>query len=113
MSSEYARRLEAYLEHLYLMATTFSALSLYERPAIGDTLLSLTCSFLSRSSGALLLRSGDALEPFATRDGVRMARHHMFFTDVKARRELGYTARPYQEGIADAIAWFRQSGYLR
>jgi dihydroflavonol-4-reductase len=52
-------------------------------------------------------------EPFATRDGVRMARHHMFFTDVKARHELGYTARPYQEGIADAIAWFRQAGYLR
>ena len=52
-------------------------------------------------------------EPFATRDGLRMARHYMFFNDAKARRELGYTSRPYREGLADAIAWFRQAGYLR
>ena len=51
--------------------------------------------------------------PFATRDGLRMARHHMFFNDAKARRELGYTSRPYRDGIADAIAWFKQAGYLR
>jgi dihydroflavonol-4-reductase len=51
--------------------------------------------------------------PFATRDGLRMARHHMFFNDAKARRELGYTSRPYREAIADAIAWFEQAGYLR
>jgi dihydroflavonol-4-reductase len=52
-------------------------------------------------------------EPFATRDGLRMARHHMFFSDAKARRDLGYASRPYREGIADAIAWFRAAGYLR
>jgi dihydroflavonol-4-reductase len=51
--------------------------------------------------------------PFATRDGLRMARHYMFFNDAKARRELGYTSRPYREAIADAIAWFKQAGYLR
>jgi dihydroflavonol-4-reductase len=51
--------------------------------------------------------------PFATVDGLRMARHHMFFSDAKARRELGYVSRPYREGIADAIAWFKQAGYLR
>jgi dihydroflavonol-4-reductase len=51
--------------------------------------------------------------PFATRDGLRMARHHMFFSDAKARRDLGYTSRPYQEAIADAIAWFKQAGYVR
>jgi dihydroflavonol-4-reductase len=51
--------------------------------------------------------------PFATRDGLRMARHHMFFNDAKARRELGYTSRPYREAVADAIAWFKQAGYLR
>jgi len=51
-------------------------------------------------------------EPFLTLDGLRMARHHMFFNDAKARRELGYASRPYREGIADAIAWFRQYGYL-
>jgi dihydroflavonol-4-reductase len=52
-------------------------------------------------------------EPFLTLDGLRMARHHMFFNDAKARRELGYSSRPYRDGIADAIAWFRQHGYLR
>jgi dihydroflavonol-4-reductase len=52
-------------------------------------------------------------EPFLTLDGLRMARHHMFFSDAKARRELGYSTRSYCDGIADAIAWFRQQGYLR
>jgi dihydroflavonol-4-reductase len=51
--------------------------------------------------------------PFATVDGLRMARHHMFFNDAKARRDLGYTSRPYREAIADAIAWFKQAGYVR
>ena len=52
-------------------------------------------------------------EPFVTREGLRMARQHMFFEDAKARREIGYRSRPYQEGIADAIAWFRGAGYLK
>jgi dihydroflavonol-4-reductase len=52
-------------------------------------------------------------EPFVTREGLRMARQHMFFDDAKARRELAYQSRPYQEGIADAIAWFRDAGYLK
>jgi dihydroflavonol-4-reductase len=52
-------------------------------------------------------------EPFATRDGLRMARHYMFFDDAKARRDLGYTSRPYREAIADAIAWFKQAGHVR
>jgi dihydroflavonol-4-reductase len=52
-------------------------------------------------------------EPFLTLDGLRMARHLMFFNDAKARRELGYSTRPYRDGIVDAIAWFRQHGDLR
>jgi dihydroflavonol-4-reductase len=52
-------------------------------------------------------------EPFATRDGLRMARQHMFYSDAKARRDLGYVSRPYREGITDAISWFRQAGYLK
>ena len=51
-------------------------------------------------------------EPFVTRDGVRMARKRMFFSSAKAERELGYRARPASEALADAIAWFRQGGYL-
>jgi dihydroflavonol-4-reductase len=62
--------------------------------------------------GAELWARWSGREPFATRDGLRMARQHMFFSDAKARRDLGYTSRPYREGIADAISWFRQFGYL-
>jgi dihydroflavonol-4-reductase len=51
-------------------------------------------------------------EPFATRDGLRMAQHHMFFTAAKAERDLGFHARPYLLGLEDAIRWFRQAGYL-
>ncbi|MGA2567586.1 MAG: hopanoid-associated sugar epimerase [Pseudolabrys sp.] len=51
-------------------------------------------------------------EPFATRDGVRMAKHRMFFESTKAERELGYRSRLYTEGINDAVRWFYNSGYL-
>jgi dihydroflavonol-4-reductase len=63
--------------------------------------------------GAELWARCGGREPFATRDGLRMARQHMFYTDAKARRDLGYASRPYAEGIADAISWFRQAGYLK
>jgi dihydroflavonol-4-reductase len=49
-------------------------------------------------------------EPFVTRDGLRMARKKMFFSSAKAKRELGYRARPAGEGLAEAIAWFRTQG---
>jgi dihydroflavonol-4-reductase len=52
-------------------------------------------------------------EPFVTTTGLRLAKDRMFFTSAKAERELSYRARPYDEAIADAIAWFRQYGYLK
>jgi dihydroflavonol-4-reductase len=52
-------------------------------------------------------------EPLLTLDGLRMARQHMYYSSAKAERELGYSARSYREGLADAIAWFRNAGYLR
>ena len=52
-------------------------------------------------------------EPFLTLDGLRMSKHHMFFTSAKAERELGYRSRPYLEGLRDAVDWFRAAGYLR
>ncbi len=61
---------------------------------------------------AELVASIRNVEPFITLDGVRMAKYRMFFDDSKARRELGYVSRPYGEGLKDAIAWFRQHGYL-
>jgi len=52
-------------------------------------------------------------EPFLTRDALKMARQHMYFTSAKAQGELGYAARPHQEAIRDALDWFRAEGYLR
>ena len=66
--------------------------------------IALGAEFLARFTGR---------EPFVTRDGLRMARHRMFFDDKKARRELGYVSRPYREAIADAVSWFRENGQLR
>lgn len=51
-------------------------------------------------------------EPFLTADALRMSRYRMFFSSEKAKRELGYTARPYSEGLKDALTWFRENGYL-
>ncbi|HET6520464.1 MAG TPA: hopanoid-associated sugar epimerase [Geminicoccaceae bacterium] len=51
-------------------------------------------------------------EPLATVDGVRMARKRMFFTSARAERELGYRARPAEEALRDAVAWFGANGYL-
>jgi dihydroflavonol-4-reductase len=51
-------------------------------------------------------------EPFVTVDALRMSKNKMYFTSAKAERELGYRARPYREGLKDAIDWFRTSGYL-
>jgi dihydroflavonol-4-reductase len=45
-------------------------------------------------------------EPFLTRDALKMASHHMFFSSAKAAAELGYRTRPYEEGLKDALAWF-------
>jgi len=50
-------------------------------------------------------------EPMLTRDALKMASHRMFFSSAKAARELGYTARPYREGLSDALDWFRQEGF--
>lgn len=61
-------------------------------------------------SEALALFSGR--EPLATLNGVRMSRHHMFFTTAKAERELQYRARPYREALQDAVRWFHDRGYL-
>ncbi len=52
-------------------------------------------------------------EPFVTVEGVRMARKKMFFNSAKAERELGYTHRPADEALNDAVTWFSDNGYLR
>jgi dihydroflavonol-4-reductase len=51
-------------------------------------------------------------EPFLTLDGLRMSKHHMFYSSAKAARELGYRARDYREALVDAVAWFRAKGMV-
>jgi len=48
-----------------------------------------------------------------TCDGLRMARKTMYFSSAKAKSTLGYRARPAQEALADAVAWFRHAGMVR
>lgn len=62
--------------------------------------------------GAELLARATGREPFATVDGLHLARYTMHFDDAKARRELGYTSRPYREGLVEAIEWFVQAGRM-
>jgi len=52
-------------------------------------------------------------EPMLTRDALKMASHHMFFSSKKAEAELGYVARPHREALADALGWFREAGLLK
>jgi len=51
-------------------------------------------------------------EPRLTVDGLRLARKRMYFTDARARAELGYRSRDPIEGLRDAVAWFRKEGHL-
>ena len=40
-----------------------------------------------------------------------MAKKRMFFSSAKAACELGYVARPAQQAIADAVAWFTRGAH--
>lgn len=57
-------------------------------------------------------RMWSGAEPRVTVDGVRMARKLMYFSSDKARRELGFVARPADAALRDALEWFRANGYL-
>ena len=62
--------------------------------------------------GAELAAALSGKEPFLSVNGLRMARHLMFFSSAKAEHELGYRARPWRNALADAIDWFDRNGYL-
>lgn len=51
-------------------------------------------------------------EPFITIDGLRMARKKMYFRSDKAASRLGYAPRAAAEAFRDALAWFREKGYV-
>ena len=65
------------------------------------------------AAGAEALARLTGRSPFATVDAVRMAKKKMFFSSDRAIAELGYAPRPAHLAITDAVAWFRENGYVR
>jgi dihydroflavonol-4-reductase len=51
--------------------------------------------------------------PKAPLAGVRMAKYKMFFNPAKAIRELGLPQTPPRQALADAVAWFKENGYVK
>lgn len=50
--------------------------------------------------------------PAATVTGVRLTRRRMHFDPYRSLAELGLTPRPVAGSIAEAVAWFRQEGWV-
>lgn len=65
---------------------------------------------LAHANEALARMTGK--NPFLTVDSLKMAAHNMYFSSHRAQRALGYSARPYREALAEAIAWFRAAGKI-
>jgi len=59
-------------------------------------------------TGGLLRR-----EPAHPFEGVKMARHRMFFDASKAVRELNLPQSPVENALQRAVEWFRANGYVR
>ena len=51
-------------------------------------------------------------EPTVPLEGARMAATRMIFSDVRARRELGYRSRPAVEAILRSAHWYADNGYV-
>mgnify|MGYP006278807671 CR=1 FL=1 len=49
-------------------------------------------------------------EPRFTRASLHALRHHQQVNGAKAATDLGYAPRPFQETLADTLAWFRDAG---
>jgi dihydroflavonol-4-reductase len=50
--------------------------------------------------------------PAATVTGVKLTRRRMHFDASRSLAELGIVARPARDSIAEAVAWFREVGWL-
>lgn len=53
-----------------------------------------------------------AIEPRVTREMLAMSKKLMFFSSAKAERELGYSPRPAEKALEDAVVWFRENNYI-
>jgi dihydroflavonol-4-reductase len=60
-------------------------------------------AFVDQTVEGLLL----GREPAIPIEGVRMARHKMYVSSQKARRELGYDPKPLERALREAVAYYR------
>jgi len=51
-------------------------------------------------------------EPRIPIEGVRIARHKMFVSDAKARKELGYQPGTVEAALERAVRWYVENGYV-
>jgi dihydroflavonol-4-reductase len=61
---------------------------------------------------ALLESAATKKEPFITADMLRASVSNEVVSHDKAHRELGYTIRTLRESLTDAVAWYRERGWL-
>ena len=68
-----------------------------------------------RVLAALLERPGLWLgrKPPATPDEVTVGSRYLYFSNERAVNELGFRVRPVRETLADAVAWYRDTGVWR
>jgi dihydroflavonol-4-reductase len=50
--------------------------------------------------------------PHVPLEAARMSATPMTFSDVRARTEIGHTARPAREAISESARWFADNGYV-
>ena len=51
-------------------------------------------------------------DPFITADMLRASVSNTVVSHDKAQRELGYAIRPLRDSLTDAVAWYRERGWL-
>ena len=51
--------------------------------------------------------------PLAPLDAVKMAKHYMWFSSEKAKRELGYAPRSAKSALKDSADWYKANGYAK
>jgi len=66
-------------------------------------MVAYTAAYMDQFVMGTILRRG----PFIPLDGVKMARHRMYVSSEKARRELGYNPKPVEQALREAVEYFR------
>src|SRR5262245_11435340 len=70
--------------------------------------LALTAAYISE----LVADGVTGRIPAATVTGVRLTRRRMHFDASRSLAELGISPRPARDSIAEAVAWFKEVGWL-